>query len=93
MAMGAICALQSHGYRVPEDISVIGYDDIQLSAFTSPPMTTMHQPKSELGRLAADTLINRIEDPKIAPTTQTLRSTLVERQSVKKRITRHVKSA
>ncbi|OED41527.1 hypothetical protein ACH42_13565 [Endozoicomonas sp. (ex Bugula neritina AB1)] len=83
MAMGAICALQSSGYKVPEDISVMGYDNIELASFTSPPMTTMHQPKRELGQLAADTLLNRIENPKIEPTIRTLRSTLVERQSVK----------
>ena len=83
MAMGAICALQSNGYQVPDDVSVIGYDNIELASFTSPPMTTMHQPKRELGQLAADTLLNRIENPKIEPTIRTLRSTLVERQSVK----------
>ena len=83
MAMGVICALQSHGYQVPDDISVIGYDNIELASFTSPPMTTMHQPKRELGQLAADTLLNRIENPGIEPTIRTLRSTLVERQSVK----------
>ena len=83
MAMGAICAIQSMGYKVPEDISVIGYDDIELAAFTSPPLTTMHQPKAQLGQLAAETLLNRIEDPSIEPVVRTLKSSLVERQSVK----------
>lgn len=82
MAMGAMCALQSHGLRVPDDVSVIGYDDIELAAFTSPPLTTIHQPKAELGQLAANTLIDRIENPGIEPAVKTLRSTLVERQSV-----------
>lgn len=98
MAMGVICALQSQGYKVPDDVSVMGYDNIELASFTSPPMTTMHQPKRELGQLAADTLLNRIENPKIEPTVRTLRSTLVERKSVtasteKQRISRDVKSA
>jgi DNA-binding LacI/PurR family transcriptional regulator len=83
MAMGVICALQTRGYRIPDDISVVGYDDIELASFTSPPLTTIHQPKGELGRLAADTLIKRIENPELKPEIRTLRSTLVERQSVK----------
>ncbi|MGI9281754.1 MAG: LacI family DNA-binding transcriptional regulator [Endozoicomonas sp.] len=83
MAMGVICALQTRGYRIPDDISVIGYDDIELASYTSPPLTTIHQPKAELGRLAADTLITRIENPGQKPEVKTLRSTLVERQSVK----------
>ena len=85
MAMGVICALQTRGYRVPDDVSVIGYDDIELAAYTSPPLTTIHQPKGELGRLAADTLIDRIENPQRQRVVRTLRSTLVERQSVKQR--------
>ena len=85
MAMGAICAIQSLGYKVPDDISVIGYDDIELAAFTSPPLTTMHQPKAQLGQLAAETLLNRIEDPSIEPVVRTLKSSLIERHSVKQK--------
>ena len=83
MAMGVICALQTRGYRIPDDISVIGYDNIKLASYMSPPLTTIHQPKAELGKLAADTLIKRIENPGLQPEIKTLRSTLVERQSVK----------
>lgn len=83
MAMGAMCALQTRGYKVPEDISLVGYDNIELSAFTSPPLTTIHQPKGELGRLAANTLIDRIENSALQPETRILRSTLVERESVR----------
>ena len=82
MAMGVICALQNRGYNVPDDISVVGYDNIELAAYTSPPLTTFHQPKGELGKLAANTLIDRIEDPNLKPGIQTLKSCLVERQSV-----------
>ncbi|WP_283777798.1 substrate-binding domain-containing protein [Parendozoicomonas callyspongiae] len=83
MAMGAICAIQSLRHKVSEDISVIGYDDIELASYTSPPLTTMHQPKARLGQLAAETLLNRIENPSIAPAIRTLKSSLVERKSVK----------
>lgn len=84
MAMGVICALQTKGYKVPGGVSVIGYDDIELSAYTSPPLVTFHQPKGELGKLAANTLIDRIENPELETQVRTLRSTLVERQSVAK---------
>ena len=83
MAMGAISAIQSHGYGVPSDISVIGYDDIEIAAFTSPPLTTMHQPKSKIGQLAAEVLIGRIENPNRPSTVITLPPTLIERSSVK----------
>ena len=83
MAMGAICAFQSCGLKVPEDISVIGYDNIELATFTSPPLTTMNQHKAQLGQLAAETLINRIENPEQPLIIRTLKPTLIERLSVK----------
>ncbi len=51
-AIGAIGAIFEHGLRVPEDISVIGYDDIQLSAFTQPPLTTVRLPRAEIATAA-----------------------------------------
>src|SRR6185436_14243203 len=43
MAIGALCAVHEHGLRVPDDMSVIGFDDIELALFTSPPLTTVAQ--------------------------------------------------
>ena len=83
MAIGAICALQTKGLKVPEDVSVIGYDNIDLSAYTSPPLTTINQPKAELGRLAANTLIDRIENKVKTTTVKVLKSELIERKSIK----------
>lgn len=83
MAIGAIACLRARGYRVPEDISIMGYDDIELSAYTLPPLTTFNQPKRELGRLAADALISRINNPGAPYQLLMLQSTLVTRQSVK----------
>jgi LacI family transcriptional regulator len=60
MAIGAMCAAASVGLRVPQDLSVIGFDDIALAAFSSPPLTTIAQPKHQLGRLAARILLERI---------------------------------
>lgn len=51
-AIGAMGAIYEHGLRVPEDISVLGYDDIQLSAFTRPALTTISLPRDEIARTA-----------------------------------------
>lgn len=60
-AIGAIHALQEAGLHVPEDVSVIGFDDIASAAFHNPPLTTIRQPLREMGRLAAEALLQRIE--------------------------------
>lgn len=57
MAIGCIRALQDMGLRVPEDISVIGMDDIEKSAVMTPSLTTVHRPLCELGEIAARTLL------------------------------------
>ncbi|MEK7723704.1 MAG: substrate-binding domain-containing protein [Acidobacteriota bacterium] len=59
-AIGAIRALQIAGYRVPEDISVVGFDNIHFAEFNSPPLTTIRQPLFEMGELAAETLLKRL---------------------------------
>lgn len=62
-AMGAIWALREAGLRVPQDVSVIGFDDIPGAAFANPGLTTVRQPLERMGQIAAQTLVNRIEDP------------------------------
>ena len=57
MAFGAIQALKELGYRVPEDVSVVGFDDISLARFSTPPLTTIHQNMYRKGQIAAETLI------------------------------------
>jgi len=59
-AIGAIQALRQAGRRVPEDVSVIGFDDIQSAAFHHPGLTTVRQPLREMGLTAAETLLKRI---------------------------------
>ena len=59
-AIGAIRALQEAGLRVPEDVSVLGFDDIYAAAFHNPALTTIRQPLFEMGQLAAQTLLQRI---------------------------------
>ncbi len=60
-AIGVMAALKRHGRRVPEDVSVVGFDDIHLAAYTSPPLTTIRQPTLEMGRRATEILIDAIE--------------------------------
>jgi DNA-binding LacI/PurR family transcriptional regulator len=62
-AIGAIRALHEVGLKVPEDVSVIGFDDITMSAYGIPSLTTVGQPLAEMGRLAAATLLARIRNP------------------------------
>ncbi len=64
--IGGVNAIYEMGLRVPEDISIVGYDGINLARVVSPRLTTWHQNTEELGRLAAGRLIERIEHPRTA---------------------------
>ena len=66
-AIGAIHALRAAGRRVPEDISVVGFDDIPSAAFQNPGLTTVRQPLREMGVLAAETLLRRINAAPATP--------------------------
>lgn len=59
-AIGAIRALHDLGLNVPRDVSVIGFDDIKISAFNNPSLTTIRQPLTNMGRIAAQCLLNRL---------------------------------
>ncbi len=61
IAYGVIDVLQNHGIKIPEDVSVVGYDDIPSSAYRSPKLTTIHQPIYELGQIGAHMMIDAIE--------------------------------
>lgn len=60
MACGFIGEVQRHGIGVPRDVSVVGFDDIELIAHISPPLTTIHQPRGAIGRMAAERLLRRL---------------------------------
>ncbi len=62
-AIGAIRAILEKGLRVPEDVSVVGFDDIQSAAFQNPALTTIRQPLHKMGVIAAETLLHRISRP------------------------------
>jgi DNA-binding LacI/PurR family transcriptional regulator len=61
-AMGAMRAFQEAGLRIPGDISVIGFDDIPIASYSLPTLTTIRQPLEKMGRIAAQTLLDRIEE-------------------------------
>jgi DNA-binding LacI/PurR family transcriptional regulator len=61
-AIGSIRAFQEAGLRVPEDVSVVGFDDIQIALHNNPSLTTVRQPLQKMGEIAARTLLNRIEE-------------------------------
>lgn len=82
MAMGAICAADEMGLRVPQDISVIGYDNVRNARYFTPALTTVHQPKERLGETAFDMLIDRITSKREESQTIEVYPSLIERRSV-----------
>lgn len=81
MALGALAVLGEQGVSCPRDISLVGYNDTPMAAFTHPTLTTVSLPGYELGRLAAEMAVTLIEHPHTAPTQLTLPPKLVVRQS------------
>lgn len=81
MAFGAMAALRDAGLRVPEDVAVVGFDDIRLAQFATPPLTTVHEPDIEHGRTAGQMLIDLINGKPPAEKHARLATRLVVRQS------------
>lgn len=61
MALGALAAIHEAGLRIPEDVAVVGYDDMRFSGFTTPALTTVHAPEMELGRNAAELMVAKLK--------------------------------
>ncbi len=61
LAIGAMKVLRESGYRVPQDVAMVGFDDISFAALTDPPLTTIAQPHREMGRLAVQILLQQLE--------------------------------
>jgi LacI family transcriptional regulator len=80
-SIGAIRAIRESGLRVPEDISVIGFDDIRESAYHMPSITTVRQPLRKMGSIAAQTVIERIEGSENCPAQIAIEPELVVRES------------
>ena len=82
MAMGVFSEASRAGLTLPRDLSIVGYDDIFISRYMTPPLTTVHQPKSKLGALAVDTLLDRITRPHEGGSVIRIEPHLVRRDSV-----------
>jgi LacI family transcriptional regulator len=83
MAVAVMQAVQAVGRRLPDDLSIVGFDNVELAEHVTPALTTMHVDKISMGRLAVQLLKNRAEFPAASCTTTMLRPTLIERQSVR----------
>lgn len=81
MAIGGLCAAQQAGMKIPEQLSVIGYDDIALASFSTPPLTTIAQPKHEIGVLTAQVMVKRIQNAELPLRREMLETKLIVRQS------------
>jgi DNA-binding LacI/PurR family transcriptional regulator len=81
MAIGALDAALQKGLRVPEDLAVIGFDDIQMAALTRPALTTVRQPMQLLGEAAVALLFDRLQSSNGMPRYEVLDTKLVLRQS------------
>ena len=81
MAIGAISVAREHGLRCPEDISIVGYHDLPPADHIVPPVTSIRLPREEMGRVAAEMMLQMLDSPQRLPAPLKLAPTLVVRQS------------
>ncbi|WP_180970080.1 LacI family DNA-binding transcriptional regulator [Deinococcus planocerae] len=81
LALGACHAVHQAGLRVPQDVSVVGYDDVASAAYLNPPLTTMRFPKAEMGRRAGELILGALRGEELPARTVTLPVELVVRAS------------
>lgn len=84
LAIGAMVEAKKRGLRIPGDLSVVGFDDMEISAFYDPPLTTVAVPAYEMGRMAAKILIENIRGESRAPQQHVLEANLIVRGSTGK---------
>lgn len=81
LAFAALQVLREHNLRVPDDVSVIGFDDLEVAAHQSPPLTSVRVHKEELGKLAVTMLLTRLEDERTVGTVTVVPCKLIVRES------------
>jgi LacI family transcriptional regulator len=81
VAFGALEALREAGVRVPGEMAVVGFDDVPMAAYVTPPLTSLHLPARELGQAAADILLKLIAGKEVKERTVLLDTNLVLRAS------------
>lgn len=84
IALGAMKALLEQGYRIPEDVSIIGFDDLPFSEISNPPLTTLRVPNKEMGRLAVRRVVDLIQRPSAVVTKTEVCTQFVLRETVRK---------
>jgi DNA-binding LacI/PurR family transcriptional regulator len=84
MALGAMRALREEGLRIPEDVSIVGFDDIDEAAYFDPPLTTVRQDFDILGRESVEYLVSLIEDPDMSVHQRVFHPELVVRKSCRR---------
>ncbi|MEI7844448.1 MAG: LacI family DNA-binding transcriptional regulator [Chloroflexota bacterium] len=89
MAIGVLRAATELGLRIPDDLALVGYDDIELSSYTNPPLTTIKQPTAEMGLTALKFLLGRITEPQSVRQNAVLPVSLVVRGSCGAKIKRN----
>jgi LacI family transcriptional regulator len=82
-AIGLMQTFKKYGFDVPADISIIGFDNIELTSFTTPKITTISVDKEGMGQEAARKLFDRIQNPEKKSTKSVIPTELIERESVK----------
>ncbi len=85
-AIGLMRELQDHGYHIPDDVAVVGFDDIPEAQITNPPLSTVRQHSDKLGETAARLLVAQIGGQPPTPLIETIPTTFVERESSSKRL-------
>lgn len=81
MAIGAMLSAREHGLDIPDDLSIIGFDDISFSAYTQPPLTTVRQPRERIGERAMEMMLTALNNPKSRPQHVILEHELIIRES------------
>lgn len=81
VAIGVLRAARERGLHVPQDVSVVGLDDIELASYTSPPLTTIHVPKNDMAQVAVRTLIDRVAQPNGISVNMVVPTRLIARES------------
>lgn len=81
IAAGAMRAMKEAGYRIPEDIAIVGFDNIAVSEVLDPPLTTVHVPKQAMGQLAVERLVHIIDKLPTANVKIEVETTLIKRKS------------
>ena len=83
MTLGALIALNERGVRIPEELSIIGFDNLDLSRVANPPLTIVSQPLEEIGLQAARLMLDQLSGENRTPLTLTLSPSIQEGKSVR----------